>query len=351
MATWLADCRKLLVRAPNWLGDTVMCLPALAAVKRAAPEVRLTLAVPEHLAGLFAGAADVDAVLPINRRGSLLVLGRLYRAGGFDSALLLPNSFGSALAAWLGRVRRRAGFSRDGRRWLLTEPVACPPPTRALHQAEYYLELVHRLGAEVADFDRRATVRLTAPKNVRRDVANLLGAERTRPEAPLVVLAPCAVGSGKEWPAARFGRLAALLWAKGFEVVLVGSPAERDKTAVVARGARDYGARVLDLSGRNTVVGMAALFERAAAFAGNDSGPMHLAGAMGLPAVGIFVATDPALYRPLGPRATAIGGPDQSPAPEAVAALIGSLVGRSGAAPASPAAAPDRNSKAEWDWQ
>ncbi len=144
--SWIAECRKLLVRAPNWLGDVVMSLPALEAVKRAVPGVHLTLALPGHLAELFAAAPDVDAVLPVKRGArSVLGLARGFRELGFDSALLLPNSFGSALAVWFAGVPRLAGYARDGRSWMLSAAVACDARRRALHQVEYYLELVAEL--------------------------------------------------------------------------------------------------------------------------------------------------------------------------------------------------------------
>jgi ADP-heptose:LPS heptosyltransferase len=209
---------------------------------------------------------------------------------------------------------------------MLTDPVAADGRRRALHQVEYYLELVRELGAPTDGFDRSRPLRLAAPESARRDVRELLAAERVRPGAPLVVLAPCAVGAGKEWPAERFGKLAALLWGRGAEVVLVGSPAERPKTAAVAAPARAAGASVLDLAGRNRVAEMAALFEVAGGFVGNDSGPMHLAGAMGLAALGVFVSTDPVRYRPLGPRTAVLGGPGLNPEPEEAAGRLAALM-------------------------
>jgi len=334
MSEWLRACRRLLVRAPNWLGDVVMCLPALEAVKRAAPELHLTLALPGHLAELFAAAGDVDAALPVAKgAGAVLALARSFREGDFDSALLLPNSFGSALAARLAGIERRAGYGRDGRSWLLTEAVPCGPERRELHQVEYYLELAGELGAR-PELDRARPVRLSAPAAAREQVAEVLSAERRRPEAPLYVLAPCAAGPGKEWPAERFGRLAALLCAKGAEVALTAAPApsEREKTAAVAGAAREAGGETIDLAGRNSVAQMAALFEIADGFVGNDSGPMHLAGALGCAAVGVFVSTDPALYRPLGPLVETIGGPGAQPRPEEVAARLEALAARRGAA-------------------
>jgi ADP-heptose:LPS heptosyltransferase len=143
----------------------------------------------------------------------------------------------------------------------------------------------------------------------------------------MYVLAPCAAGPGKEWPAIRFGRLAALLWKEGAEVVLTAAPGERDKTAAVAAAARASGGEVVDLAGRNSVAQMAALFDLAVGFAGNDSGPTHLAGAMGLPSLGIFVRTDPARYRAIGPRTAAIGGRGSVPEPEEALEALESLVG------------------------
>jgi heptosyltransferase-2 len=349
MADWFRSCRQLLVRAPNWLGDAVMCLPALEAARHAAPQAQVTLALPAHLAELFAAAEDVDAVLPIARRGagprSVLALAGAYREGKYDSALLLPNSFGSALAVWLARIARRAGYARAGRGWMLTDPVEADGRRRALHQVEYYFELVGALGAPADGFDRARRLRLAAPEAARARVRGVLVAERVRPEAPLVVLAPCAVGAGKEWPAERFGRLAALLWSRGAEVALVGAPAERPKTAAAAGPARAAGASVLDLAGRNSVAEMAALFELAAGFVGNDSGPLHLAGALGLPALGVFVSTDPARYRPLGPRTAVLGGPGLDPEPEAVAERLAALMGSANPS-ASPARLPGPESRA-----
>ncbi len=325
MAEWFKSCRRLLVRAPNWLGDVVMSLPALEAVRRAAPDVHLTLALPGHLAELFAGAADVNETLGVQRGSrSVLKLGRLFREGNFDSALLLPNSFGSALAVRLGGIPRRAGFARDGRSWMLTDAVPCDSRRRALHQVEYYLELMAELGAPL-DFDRAHTVRLKAPQSARDQVSDVLSSERKRPAAPLCVLAPCAIGRGKEWPAESFGQLAAMLCARGLEVVLTGAPNERERIAAVAAAARKAGGEVIDLAGRNSIAQMAALFEVAAVFAGNDSGPTHLAGAMGLPALGVFVRTDPSLYLALGPHSRAIGGIDAMPGPEEVLADIEQL--------------------------
>ena len=224
----------------------------------------------------------------------------------------------------LAGVGRRAGYARDGRSWMLTAAVSCDEERRALHQVEYYLELVTELGAPLK-LDRSHTVRLTAPQSAREQVAGILSAERRRPDAPLYVLAPCAAGAGKEWPAESFGRLAALFSKGGAEVVLTAAPDERDKTAAVARAARAAGGEVIDLAGRNSVAQMAALFEAASGFAGNDSGPMHLAAGLGLPVVGVFVSTDPKLYLPLGPAAAAVGGVGARPEPEEVAARLEEL--------------------------
>lgn len=303
-----------------------MSLPALEAIRRATPAARLDLALPGHLAELFSSVPGVDGTLPLQRGAAALpALARQWSAGRFDSVLLLPNSFGSALAARLAGIPRRAGYATQGRSWLLTEAIPCGGRQRGLHQAEYYAELVADLGAPPSGLDLKRPVHLPVPEAARRRVEDLLAAERRRPQAPLYVLAPCAAGPGKEWPADRFARLAHRLWAGGGEVVLTGAPSESPAIAAIAASARATGAEVIDVSGRNSVAEMAALFLSAAGFAGNDSGPMHLAGAMGLAAVGIFVRTPPLLYRPLGPRTAVLGGPGACPEAEEVADRLTTL--------------------------
>jgi heptosyltransferase-2 len=198
MSNWFAGCRRLLVRSPNWLGDVVMSLPALEAIRRATPAARLDLALPGHLAELFSSVPGVDGTLPLQRGAAALpALARQWSAGRFDSVLLLPNSFGSALAARLAGIPRRAGYATQGRSWLLTEAIPCGGRQRGLHQAEYYAELVADLGAPPSGLDLKRPVHLPVPEAARRRVEDLLAAERRRPQAPLYVLAPCAAGPAK----------------------------------------------------------------------------------------------------------------------------------------------------------
>jgi lipopolysaccharide heptosyltransferase II len=302
-----------------------MCLPALEALKKARPQLHLTLALPGHLCELFSAAKDVDATIPVTPGSrAILALASKLRSEKFDSALLLPNSFGSALGLWLARIPQRAGYARDGRSWMLTRAISCDTDRRRLHQIDYYLALLSELGAPL-NFDRSKCLGLAAPDAARKQVREVLAAERQRPQAPLFVLAPCAIGGDKEWPGENFGRLAALLFAAGNEVVLTGAANEKDKTALIASIAEKHGAEVINLVGRNSVAQMAALFETADGYIGNDSGPMHLAGALGLPALGVFINTDPELYRPLGPRASFIGGIKAMPQPQEVLEKILSM--------------------------
>jgi len=133
------DIQELVVRAPNWLGDSVMALPTLRALRAGIPHGRITLVGP--WAEIFRDQAVADQVVAYPRTfPRRLALARPLRARGADTALLLPNSLESALAAWSWGARRRVGFATDGRLWLLTHPV--PPPRPRRHQVDEYLQLL-----------------------------------------------------------------------------------------------------------------------------------------------------------------------------------------------------------------
>lgn len=294
---------RLLVRASNWLGDVVLGLPALRAVRRGLPEARLAVLVRRELASLFDGSVWIDEVIPFaapRGTGRLLALPgivRAIRAGRFDAALLFPTSFESALWPRLAGVPRRIGFPGDGRRALLTTPVAPAPDAERTHEVHRYLHLV-RVGLGVAGTPEPVAPDVHPPHRER--MRAWLGARRRR-RGPLVALAPgAAYGPAKEWPVAHWAALVDLLADRhDAECVLVGAPSERARCEEAAGRSR---AGALVAAGETSVGELVALLAEAAAFAGNDSGAMHVAGALGRPTVGIFGSTSPARTSPLGAR-------------------------------------------------
>jgi heptosyltransferase II len=303
---------RILVKELNWLGDIVLALPALHALRRAYPAAALTVLVKRDLAPLFDGFVSADsteasfAVLPYalssGWRGytdRLAIVSEL-RARHFDLAVVLPKSFDAALWPALAGIPRRVGWNTQGRGFLLTDRAAFSRVAGG-HQVHAYLQLLRdTLGIEGSPEDHAIPVAARHLAAVR----TWLASRRRQGEGPLVALAVAAAyGPAKEWPAERFAALIDVLAERGSECVLVGASSERARCEQVAAASRN-GALVA--AGEMHLGETVALLSICDAFAGNDSGAMHLAGALGVPTVGLFGSTDPARTGPLGARTRTI---------------------------------------------
>lgn len=295
---------RVLVKSTNWLGDVVMTVPALRAVRGAFPRARLSILVRRELASFFAGSRWVDEVLahPVRpgsgRIAEALAIARELRARAFDLAVILPRSFEAAFWAAVGGIPARVGYASQGRSLLLTKRVAVDPAVESRHQVERHLHLVRAgLGIDGDAADHRPDVDGAARARIDEWLAG-----RRRRRGPLIALAPgAAYGPAKEWPAAHYATLVDRLAADhDAEAVLVGAPSERAKCVEVAERSAS-GALVA--AGETTIAELIALLDAASGFAGNDSGAMHVAGALGRPSVGIFGSTSPERTGPLGSRA------------------------------------------------
>jgi lipopolysaccharide heptosyltransferase II len=295
---------RVLVKEPNWLGDLVISLPALRAVRRAFSDAELSVLVKQELAGFFDGFPWLDRVVPYRIRPGLDGLadrGRVIstiRARGYDLAVLFPRSFESALWVTMAGVPRRAGFATQARGVLLTHAARPARDLERRHQRNDYLEMLRdALAIEVSA--EEVTLEVAEPR--RASMRGWLANRRRRAAAPLVALAPSAAyGPAKEWPADRYVRLIDRLEeAAGAECVLVGTASERARCAEIAAASR---ADAILAAGETDVGDLVALLSLCRGFIGNDSGAMHVAGALGLPTVGIFGSTRPDRTGPLGPR-------------------------------------------------
>ncbi len=309
----LDSAARVLVRETNWLGDIMISLPALRAVRRRFARGRLTVQVRANLAQIVRGLPWVDEVIPFRVRRGVAGIGdrraavREIRRRRFDLAILFPNSLDSALWPFLARIPRRLGYARDGRRVLLTDPV---PVTRAIlaqHQVHYYMNLLRPLGVEDAAEDPELEVAAEAEAEADALLAELPSG------GPIVVFAPgAAYGPAKEWPVVHYAELARRLVEKhDARIVLDGAPNERAKCLKLAARIRELsnGAPLAVSAGRTSVAVLAALLKRCAAFVGNDSGAMHVAGVVGIPTVGIFGSTSPDHTSPLGSRTAVVRKP------------------------------------------
>ena len=293
---------RVLVKEVNWLGDLVISLPALRAVRRAFPDARLAVLVKQELAGFFDGLRWVDRVIAyrVGRRlGGLADRWRVIsaiRAESFDLAVVLPRSFEAALWVALGRVPRRVGFAAQGRGPLLTDRAAAAASVAGRHQAYDYLQMLRdTLGVE----GRVEDTRLEVGEERRAMMQEWLAGRRRRPGAPLIALAAgAAYGPAKQWPPQRYAALIDHL-AERAECILVGSPDERPPCEEIAAASR---AGAIVSAGSTDVGDLVAVLSLCAGFAGNDSGAMHVAAALGIPTVGIFGSTEPQRTGPLGLR-------------------------------------------------
>ena len=286
---------KIVIRAPNWLGDAVMALPAMEAVRRAMPDAVVAVAAIPGVAPLFdeETSARPDSVLVVSaRRAEASEL----RAGEFDTILLLPNSFRSALAARLARIPERWGFAVNLRTPLLTRRVSVPRAT--VHQSAYYLELVRGLGMPAEERLPKVAVRSRTAARV----ARLLETAGVSPEAsPLVGFAPgAAYGHAKRWPPARVTEVIVRVTRdRGVTCVLLGAPSDRDAGREI-ESSLPSDVRAINLIGRTDLREFAGVLARCRAFVSNDSGGMHLAAALGVPVTAIFGPTDERVTAPLG---------------------------------------------------
>jgi lipopolysaccharide heptosyltransferase II len=304
---------RILVKEVNWLGDLVMTMPALRAIRAAFAMSSLTVLVARQLAGLFDGMSWIDEVIPYRPATGIETLARDWeiiraiRSRHFDLAILFPNSFGSALWATLAGVPRRAGYATDARRLMLTHHAAPSTQALTLHQSHYWLRMVRdTLGVEAPD---GVTEHQIEPSNGNLAHArDWLAEHRFAPEAPLIAIAPAAAyGPAKEWPLVRYAALIDRLSERyDAECVIVGTAAERVKCEQVAATARPSAIVAAGELGVGELCGLLSLCN---GFAGNDSGAMHLAGAVGIPTVGIFGSTNPVRTGPTGHHVQALYHP------------------------------------------
>jgi heptosyltransferase-2 len=300
---------RFVVVAPNWLGDAVMALPAIADVRNGRPRASLVVAARESVAPLFSMARDVDEVVVLPRRGS-------YPLGGSDVALLLPNSFHSALMTARAGVRERWGYRTDWRALLLTRGVGRAPV--GTHQIDSYRHLVHALG-----FTNGSPSPVLEPRpECRAAGAEALQRAGWNGRTPLAALAPgAAFGSSKRWPPSAFADLAAGLAEDGIAVAIIGAAADRSTAAEVVQALAGR-APVLDLVGRTDIPTLAGVLLNCRVLVANDSGALHLAAALGVSVSAVFGPTDERTNAPR-PREPRVPTPDpRAPSPEPRAAIF-----------------------------
>jgi heptosyltransferase-2 len=284
-----ADLRTLLVVMPSWVGDTVMATPVLRAARESLPEARIVGAVRPGLEAVLAGTPWLDDVVVCETKTLLgpARCARLVRrlCGRPEAALLLPNSFRSALVARMAGCAARLGYVRGGRGPLLTHGLDPPPRRHPVPAIDYYARLAEWALPD-ASIERR--MELVATDDDRSEARRLLeGVGR-----PFAVLNPGANKPPKRWPPERFGALAVELAERHKHAVAVtGAPGEQ----AIARAVVDASeGRAVDLVARGvSLAGLKGVLDEASLLVTNDTGPRHMALALGTATVVLFGPTDP----------------------------------------------------------
>jgi heptosyltransferase-2 len=301
---------RILVRAANWIGDAVMSLPALRALRGRYPEARISVLARPWVASLYEHERAIDQVILLTGAPGLRdftakwKLARRLRRENFDLAVLFPNSFESAAVARLAGAGRIVGYARDGRSFLLSQAV--PVPRRGAisrHESYYYLELLQRAGI-VDRVPEVTAIHLDGIEDARRRGAALFAARGLR--LPVIGVSPgAAYGGAKRWLPERFAEAARSLAREADSSVAVfGSAAEAEMCHEVARGADGQ-----SFAGRTTLREFIDMTAACRLFLTNDSGAMHIACAAGVPSVTVFGPTDEFATGPLGPTAAIVREP------------------------------------------
>src|SRR5262245_6398348 len=287
----MSEPDAVVVLPPNWLGDAVMALPAVADLRRHFSSSRLVVAAGGSVGSLFTLVPGIDSI--VSAKVSSI------RGTGASVAVLFPNSFASAWLAKRSRVPERWGYSADLRRRILTRAIA--RPRIPMHQSEYYQHLIRELGIE--NGPREAA--LAIPSDALHDARTLLVEHGWDTQSALVVLAPgAAYGKAKQWIPTHVVRLATdLVRERRMTCVLVGSRGDTATIRAIRSAApADCQPSILDLAGETTLPALAAVMSLASACVSNDSGAMHLAAAAGVPTVAIFGPTNERATWPIATR-------------------------------------------------
>ena len=308
-----AQIEKIVVRGTNWIGDAVMSIPALRELSRLFPDAEIVLHTKDSVGGLFEDVDFIDRILPFEKRASRIkqTVAQADALGDneFDLAVLLPNSFESALTTSLARIPRRIGYNKDLRGLLLTEPVPVPEWKEKRHEVYYYLNLI----AEVEKrFLGRSTIGAFKP-----DISLSVSDERQqiarrRLESSGIDLSKpiVAVGAGstnslaKRWGTQNFADLAGRLNRElSAQIFLVGAASEADVAEQIQRASNFP---IVDLTGKTDIAEAAAVLSVADLLVANDMGLAHVAPAVGTRSAVIFGPTDPVTTRPFSEQAIVI---------------------------------------------
>lgn len=298
----MGSISHILVRAPNWIGDAVMGTPALMDLREAYPESKITLWARPTIAELLRGHPGIDEVFIYDHKGKhkgvlgKVALIRALRAQHFGVAILLQNAFEAAFLTFLSGVPERWGYATDGRLLFLSRGIYVPQQEGRVHQVEYFQRLIGELTGVQTQRAPNLMVGEEEEQLVDEEFPSLVRGSGHE----VIGINPGSVyGTAKRWLPERFAnvvdqvienRQRALSPERAVKCVIVGGPGEEDLGQTVGRHMKNPS---IVLSGKTTIRQLLVIIKRCSLFLSNDTGPMHIASAFGVPVVAIFGSTDP----------------------------------------------------------
>lgn len=277
---------RILIRAPNWLGDSVIAIPAVRAIKNGRADAHITIAAPEKIAAIWKLVPEVDEVLSLKNRSLFGTVAAIRKQKRFDVAILFPNSLRVALEVWLAGVPRRAGYRGHSRSWLLNQIVPERKKRGPLeHQVHRYLEFARELGASP---EKDKIDMISRPQTA------------TKEKIKIGLCAGADYGPAKRWLPDRFAEAAAAVAAQApVQWVLFGTSADTEIGSTIEKA---LGENCENRIGQTTLDELISELRDCHLLLTNDTGTMHLATLLGVPVVAIFGSTEPRLTGPLGRR-------------------------------------------------
>src|SRR6185503_9216124 len=308
-----SEIKRVVVRGTNWVGDSVITVPALRALRRLLPDAHITLAIRPSAKGVFSEADFVDEVLVYDRRNAFSVVSQIreWRRRQFDLAVLFQNAFEAALIPFMAGVPIRLGYSTESRQAMLTHPLPVPDWRSSKHEVFYYLYLITALEqllsgtSTVCEAD--ADISLAISDWRKHDAAELLRSYGIDEARSIVALCPGSINSrAKRWPAESYAALADRLLEQQKQVLLIGSRDEIDVTNEVTSRMRH---QPVVLTGKTSLDQITAVLAMVDLVVTNDTGPAHIAAALGCPTIVIFGPTNPLTTRPFSFKAEILRHP------------------------------------------
>jgi heptosyltransferase II len=291
---------KILIRGTNWIGDAVLTLPAVASIRATYPKAHIAILVKPWVADLYKLFSDADEIIIYENKfdnpAGVFRLAQILKEKKFDAAILLQNAIEAAIIAVAARIPLRAGYDSDARSLLLTHPVRRTEEIKKVHQIDYYLEMVKALGCTSVDRGMPLETKINFA-----DARNILRKFVPETKKSIIGIAPGATyGPAKKWLPGRFAAVAdKLVKMYSAHVIIMGGRADEETAREVQKLAH---IPLINLAGKTNLQEAIYLISQCCLFISNDSGLMHVAGALNIPTVAIFGSTNPVTTAPVGEK-------------------------------------------------